>query len=122
MIQMLDDLPDDVVGFEAIGEVTSDDFHTELIPVVNRAREHHEKIRAVCVIGDRFERFTTGAMWADATIGLEHPTMWERIALVTDLDWVVHLASGFGWAVPGELKVFPLSALSDARTWVAERP
>lgn len=120
MIEMLRDLPDDVIGFEAIGEVTAEDYRTVMIPAVNEARGRHEKLRAIYVIGDRFEHFTAGAMWDDATIGLERPKSWERIAIVTDVDWLTHLAHGFAWAVPGELRVFPLAELQGARTWISE--
>ena len=48
-------------------------------------------------------------MWQDLKLGAEHLTNWKRIALVTDIDWMVHLTSLFGWMTPGELKHFLLA-------------
>ena len=42
---------------------------------------------------------------------------WERIALVTDVEWIIHATSVFGWMTPGELKHFPVSQRGDAISW-----
>ncbi len=41
------------------------------------------------------------------------------MALVTDIDWIRHLAALFGWMTPGELKVFGDSELMQAKEWTA---
>jgi SpoIIAA-like len=50
---------------------------------------------------------------------VEHLTHWERIALVTDIDWMVQLTALFGWMTPGELKHFPLAEREVAIAWAA---
>jgi SpoIIAA-like len=47
-------------------------------------------------------------------MGVEHLTRWKRIALVTDVEWMIHLTQLFGWMTPGELRDFPLSERDDA--------
>jgi hypothetical protein len=42
----------------------------------------------------------------------------ERIAIVGDADWLRHAVHGFGWLMPGEIKVFALEELDSAREWV----
>jgi SpoIIAA-like len=44
----------------------------------------------------------------------------QRMALVTDKDWVRHGASAFGWLAPGELRLFGLSESQEARAWLSE--
>jgi hypothetical protein len=44
---------------------------------------------------------------------------WERIMLVTDIDWMTHLTALFGWMTPGELKHFPLAEREAAIAWAA---
>lgn len=41
----------------------------------------------------------------------------KRIALVTDLDWMITMTSLFGWMPPGELKRFPLAERDAAISW-----
>ena len=33
-------------------------------------------------------------------MGVEHLTRWKRIMLVTDVEWMIHLTTLFGWATP----------------------
>ena len=52
-------------------------------------------------------------------MGMEHFAHWKRIALVTDLDWMIHLTQLFGWMTPGEMKRFPLAERDAAIAWAA---
>lgn len=52
MIELISGLPDEVVGFEGVGEVTSDDYKGTLIPAVEAALAAHGKIRLLYVLGD----------------------------------------------------------------------
>ena len=61
-------------------------------------------------------------MWEDMKFGLgtglTHLSKWERMALVSDADWVRHAISLFGWMVPGDVRVFPLAEQSEATAWL----
>jgi hypothetical protein len=59
-------------------------------------------------------------MKAAGSIGLKHRSSWQRMALVTDKDWVKHGATAFGWLAPGELRLFDLREQEAARAWLAE--
>ena len=57
--------------------------------------------------------------WQDAKLGLHHHGKWQRAAIVTDADWIRHIAGLFGWMVPGKFEVFPLAERDAAISWVA---
>jgi SpoIIAA-like len=120
MIEKMQAMPDGCLGFEAVGEVDASDYRDDLIPAIDRALTEHGKVRFLYLIGSRFERYSSGAAWEDAKLGLEHFTKWERCAVVTDLDWVDHLVKGFGWMMPGKFRVFPTRELETAKSWLAE--
>ena len=61
MIQLIEGLPDAVVGLEAIGEVESADYQAIAAPAVKHALERHPKIRLIHVLDDRFTGYTAGA-------------------------------------------------------------
>lgn len=119
MIQLLTGLPDNVLGAEASGKVTDDDYENVLIPALRAKREAHDKIRFVYVLGEEFDGWSLGAMWEDAKLGLKDPRAWEKIAIVTDKDWLEHAVKVLGWMIPGEVRVFELDDLDDARKWAA---
>jgi SpoIIAA-like len=56
------------------------------------------------------------------SVGLKHRDAWERMALVTDKDWVRHGVSAFGWLSPGELRLFEPGDEEQATAWLAGQP
>jgi hypothetical protein len=117
MIRVMDGLPENVLGLEAIGTVTDEDYENVLIPAVEEKLAAHDKIRCVYVLGDEFESWTLGAMWEDAKIGGYELRRWETIASVTDRESVRHAVTAFGWMIPGQVRVFELAELEDAKAW-----
>jgi hypothetical protein len=58
-------------------------------------------------------------MWEDFKVGMEHVRHWERIALVTDIDWIGAAMKVFSFLMPGDVRLFPLSDADQAREWIA---
>jgi AcrR family transcriptional regulator len=75
-------------------------------------------VRLVLVLGDRFTGYSPGAMKEDAGL-VSHAKAWKRTAVVSDLGWVAHLSTAFGWMVPGKFKHFGLADRDAAIAWVA---
>jgi hypothetical protein len=119
MLEPLPDLPEGVIGFEAVGEVEKDDYTETLRPALDAAAEVGE-IRLVYVLGERFTGYSAGASWEDLSLATHHLSAYERTALVSDHEWLNHAASGFGWMMPGKLKVFPLAERAEAIAWAAD--
>jgi hypothetical protein len=117
MIRVMEGLPANVLGVEAIGKVTEADYENVLAPAVTEKLEAHAKIRFVYVLGDEFEGWTLGGMWEDAKLGGGDLRAWEKIAVVTDRDWVRHAVKAFGWMIPGEVRVYALGELEQAKSW-----
>ena len=118
----MEGLPDGVVGLEAVGEVTSDDYSSVAFPAVEEALSRHKKISLLHVLGERFTGYEAGGAWADAKLGVLHAFSFRRIAVVTDLDHVRKQVKRVGWAVPGEMKLFSNAQMAEAQTWVSAGP
>ena len=75
-------------------------------------------------VGPDFERFETGALVQDSrmglTLGITHWHAWKRTAVVTDVDWIENSVRMFTWLTPGDVKLFGLDELDEAKAWVAE--
>ncbi|MFG2819696.1 STAS/SEC14 domain-containing protein [Kitasatospora sp. NPDC048365] len=117
MITQLSGLPANVVGFEASGKLSAEDYRDVVLPVVEAAVAAGE-VRFLLVFHD-FGGMSGGALWQDLRLGVEHLRAWKRIALVTDIEWMGHLTSLFGWMSPGETRTFPLAEREQALIWVA---
>ena len=120
MIKLIPGLPDNVLGFEAFGIVTAEDYETVLIPAVEAKLKEQKKIRLLYHILPDFNKYEMGAIWDDTKIGLEHLTAWERIAIVTDVDWIRSSVKIFGFALPGKIKIFDNNELASAIDWLSE--
>jgi SpoIIAA-like len=117
MIKELRDLPEGVIGFEASGKLTAEDYRDVVLPVLQRAAAAGE-VRFVIVMPE-FHGMSGGALWQDLKVGVEHLRAWKRIALVTDIDWMRYATELFGWMTPGEVKVFRLEQRDEAIAWAA---
>ena len=111
MIHVLQDLPDNAIGIEAEGKVTKEDYEGTIKPLIDEKQRAHDKVRLLYVLGDEFEGYTPGAIWEDST--------WERIAVVSDHEWIRKSLSLFSWMVPGELKVYHTGEQGEARKWLS---
>jgi len=120
MIEIINDLPERVLGLKASGEVTAEDYRTVLVPAIEAQLTRHKKVRLLYVFGDEFQGYTGGAAWEDTKVGMKHLTSFERVAVVTDVDWIENTIKAFGFALPGEVRVFDDDDLDEARRWVSE--
>ena len=119
MIEPINDLPDDVLGFRASGKVTGEDYESVIIPAVNEALKATRKIRLLYQLAPDFEGFDAHALWEDSKVGLRHPMAWERIAFVTDLGWLRRATHALGFTMPAEVRVFKNQAFDEARAWIS---
>jgi hypothetical protein len=118
MIRILDDMPAGTVGVEAVGKVTEDDYRDVLAPAVRAALERRDA-RLLYVLGEEFDSYSPGAAWADAKLWAGHLTGWQKVAVVSDADWLERSIKAFGWLMPGEIRVFETDDLDDAKAWLA---
>lgn len=119
MIEQLQGFPENVVAFAGRGQVTKADYVSTLIPAVERAFVGHDRLRLYYELGTEFDGIDAGAMLEDFKIGIEHRTRWERVAVVTDVEWIAHAVSLFSFLMPGMMKLFATNDLDHARSWIA---
>jgi hypothetical protein len=120
MIELIPNLPDSVVGLTASGKVTAEDYETVVIPAVESALKKHSKVRLLYQVGPAFTGFALGAMWDDMKVGIGHFRAWEKIAMVTDVEWLAGTARFFGFMMPCPVRVFAIKEYGEAALWIAE--
>ncbi len=121
MLNVIEGLSPDVAAFSATGVVSAEDYAARFVPTVERIVEAGHKPRVLYVLGPELERFELGAMFSDAKLGFSHLTDFERIAVVTDRDWIEDAVRAFGVLMPCPVRVFDLNELDEAKTWIEER-
>lgn len=119
MIETVTGFPDNVIAFAAKGRVSKQDYDAVLTPAIEAALQKHEKIRCYYDLGTQFSGMDAGAAWEDFKLGIGHLTRWEKVAVVTDVDWIRNTMNAFRFLMPGEIRVFPTSQTAEAKAWIA---
>jgi hypothetical protein len=117
-MELIANLPGNVVGVRAVGEVDDDDYDDVLEPAIDAALAEHSKIRLLYVLGPEFSGYEADAMWEDTKLGLKTFTDYERMAVVTDSAWVRRAVKAFGWLIPGDVVVYTYDRLDEATAWI----
>ena len=118
MIEQLAGFPSNVVAFVCKGRVTRADYDSVLVPGVLKALQAHDKIRLYYETDTDFAGIDPGAMWDDFKIGIEHLTRWQRIAVVTDVEWIRRAVRFFSFLMPGMTRLFSRAEAARARAWI----
>lgn len=119
MLEKLNDLPPGLEGLKAVGEVSRDDYRVHVEPMIEDARRHERRIRLLYQFGPEFERFTPGAAWEDAKLGLRSLRVCDGAAVVTDIGWLREAVRAFGVVMPCPVRVFPNRKREEAARWLA---
>lgn len=120
MLTFLEGFPEGTIAVAAEGRVTAEDYDTTLIPKVEEVLGKHKKISLYYELGKQFSGIDAGAAWKDLKIGVEHLPRWERMALVTDTEWIRLAINAFRFLMPGKLRVFAVVEAREARDWISE--
>jgi len=120
MVEQIPELPDNVLGFTAKGTVTADDYESVIIPAVDALFSRQPKVRFLYHLGEDFSGFEAAAMWDDAKLGLKHLAGWEKVAVVSDVDWIRAAVRVLGLVISGQVRVFHNRELAEAKRWVSE--
>ncbi|SHW26155.1 Protein of uncharacterised function (DUF3478) [Mycobacteroides abscessus subsp. massiliense] len=121
MIEVLSDVPEGVVGFRVSGRLAGNELR-EFTSTIKEALNSDE-LRIVEVIANDYEGFGPGGLAEDLKLGLgmlfQHHSAFKKIAVVTDKEWVTHTLHALAWMVPGEISLFGLDELDQAKVWAA---
>ena len=89
------------------------------IPSVIEALGSQNKVRLYYETANDFAGIGPGAIWEDFRIGIEHLSRWERVAVVTDVEWIKQTVHLFGFLMPAAVISFAASETASAREWIA---
>jgi hypothetical protein len=121
VVEPITDMPAGTLGFRLSGRVTKDEYF-RLVEPIRAKLEAGEKVSFLVETDPGFDGLDAGALWEDAkaagSMGLKYRSSWERMAVVTDKDWLRHALSAFGWLSPGELRIFEPGMIAEAKAWV----
>ena len=120
MLRRIQDMPVGTIGFEAIDEVEDDDWEDTVEPVLRREMADGKKIRLLYLLGAEARDVEGDAVTADTGFRARHATSFERVAVVSDEDWMRPAVRALSALLPGKAKAFRVHDLAAAKAWLAE--
>jgi hypothetical protein len=120
MLRRMTDMPPGTIGFEAIGDVDDDDWEDAVEPLLRREIAEGRKVRLLYVLGPQSRELEGDAMRADAGFRARHATSFERVAVVSDEDWMRPALRALSVLLPGKAKGFRVRELPEAKAWLAD--
>lgn len=121
MIYAIENLPANMVGFKATGNITESDFSKIVIPTVKVLIDKTDKLNYLLVLDTSIKNFSKEAWFENAMMGMKNLTKWNRAAIVSDVTAIKVFTNIFSVLMPGEFKVFEHSQLQNAIDWVSEK-
>ena len=118
MLEPIPGFDETTVALRGTGTVTADDYRAVLVPALERATAGGRKARLLLDLGAGFEGYDAGGLMADAEVGMGHLGSFERIAVVTDADWLRRAIEMFGGLIPGDVRLFAAAESAAAEDWI----
>lgn len=116
-------MPAGTIGFRAAGKLRRGEPVEVLLPPLHAAIDRDEPLRILVEVAPGFQEFPAAAVARDiktaAREELRDRSRWQRLALVTEVGWLIGAAKVLGFMAPGELRVFAPDEAEAARAWLA---
>jgi hypothetical protein len=119
MLKQMPGMPAGTVGFEAIGKVEDDDFEDTVEPVLRREIAAGRSIRLLYLLGSELRKYEGDALAEEMKFAVRHPASYERVAVVSDEEWLRPALRVLSVLVPGQLRAFPVAQLPAAKDWLS---
>lgn len=120
MLRTITDMPIGTIGFEAVGEVEDDDWEETVEPVLRREIADGRNVRLLYLIGAEAREVEGDAMSTDTGFRVRHATSYERVAVVSDEDWIRPALRALSFLLPGKARGFRVRDLAEAKAWLAQ--
>src|SRR4051794_2421999 len=119
MLRQMSEMPAGTIGFEAVGEVEDDDWEDAVEPLLRTEIAEGRKVRLLYVMGPGAREVEGDAVKADTGFRARHASSFDRVAVVSDEDWMRPALRALSFMVPGKAKGFRVRELADAKAWLA---
>ncbi|MBK0369963.1 SpoIIAA family protein [Flavobacterium agrisoli] len=120
MIVRINELPANMIGFKAVGDLLKADFDViieELKDYINTNKNANYLLLFEKAPTD----FALGAWLHEGLVRIKNSVDWSRGALVTDSERLIRYALEFDKTISGEFKSFLKSDYRAAIDWTAEK-
>jgi hypothetical protein len=119
MVELLTGLPPHVAAYKATGAISKEEYEEVVMARVDNVATEYGKINFLVLLETGMENYSIGAFIDYIKVSFEHFTKWNRMAIVTDQQWVRQAYDGLSHIVHGEIRTYELKDFDIAKEWVS---
>lgn len=120
MMEIIPGLPENVVAVTVSGILTGEDYERVLIPAIEDKVQKYEKIRLIYQLSEKYKGFNDKAMLEDARFDIRYFAKFEKIAFVSNVDWIINTIKVLKFVIPGSVRTYRNEELPEAKAWISE--
>jgi hypothetical protein len=119
MVELLKDFPPHVAAYRASGKVHKEEYEKIVMARVDEVAAQYGKINFLVLLETDIGNYSFAAFIDYLKVSFEHFSKWQRMAIVTDQDWVQKAYELLSHVVHGEIKGYDLKEFEEAKQWVS---
>lgn len=119
MVELLTDFPPHVAAYRAWGAISKEEYERMVMARVDEVANTFGKINFLVLLETPMHNYSISAFIDYLKVSFEHFTKWERMAIVTNEQWVRQAYKMLSHIVHGEIKGYELKDMDKAKAWVS---
>ncbi|MBS1894894.1 MAG: STAS/SEC14 domain-containing protein [Actinobacteria bacterium] len=120
MIKRVGAMPPGTVGFQTVGDVYDEDWEEVVQPVLDEVIEAEEKVRMLLIVGPKNRAVDGVSVGSDLGFRARHGGSFERLAVVSDEDWMWPALGVLSFVIPVRARGFSVADLPEAISWLTD--
>ena len=119
MVELLEDFPPHVAAYKASGAISKEEYEQVIMARVDEVAAEYGKINFLVLLETSFHNYSIGAFFDYLKVSFEHFTRWQRMAIVSDENWVRKAHEILSPFVHGEIRSYKTEEFKAAKEWVS---
>ncbi|MET3601186.1 STAS/SEC14 domain-containing protein [Martelella mangrovi] len=118
MLEKIEDLPDNIIGFTIHKALSASDYQNVLLPALEEHSTRDDGLRLLLVTATDFAGSDIGTAMGGQPFRRSEPLNFKNIAIVSDNRGFAQAVQMFGMLFHAEVKVFEAEQEEAAVTWL----
>jgi hypothetical protein len=119
MIEIMKNVPSNMIGFCASGIIQHEDFTSTVLPVIEKLIENQGTLNYMLVLDPSIKNNCVDDWWEEALLSIKNLREWHRVAVVSNSEEIKDFTDLFNLVSAGEFHGFVHSDLQQAIDWVS---
>jgi SpoIIAA-like len=118
VIERIEDMPPHTIGFRLSGKLNGDEYFV-IRDAAQEELDQGGKISILIDVSPDVSGFDEAILQlrSASRVTVSRGTSWERLAIMTDAEWVMFAFLILAWILPGDIVVFAPTELEKAKAW-----